>query len=113
MGDALAPWHIILLVVVILVLFGAKRLPGAAKSLGESMHIFKRSLRDGDSMDTPSPQASGMNLVPPALTPAPPAQTRDEQLAALQRQVEDLQRQNAAGQPATSVPQAPSSTQSF
>jgi sec-independent protein translocase protein TatA len=119
MGDALAPWHIILLVVVILVLFGAKRLPGAAKSLGQSMHIFKDSVQghdvniDGET-SRPSPQANGMNLVPPSLTPAPPAQTHDEQLAALQRQVADLQRQNAtAGGQSASVPQTPSSTQSF
>ncbi|MGB6455800.1 MAG: twin-arginine translocase TatA/TatE family subunit, partial [Streptosporangiaceae bacterium] len=42
MGDALAPWHIIILVVVLVLLFGARRLPGAAQSLGQSMHIFKR-----------------------------------------------------------------------
>jgi sec-independent protein translocase protein TatA len=35
------PWHIIVLVVVLLLLFGAKRLPDAARSLGRSMRIFK------------------------------------------------------------------------
>ena len=40
----LRTWHIIILVVVLVVLFGAKRLPGAARSLGQSMHIFKQSV---------------------------------------------------------------------
>lgn len=46
--------HIIILLVVILLLFGAKRLPDAARSVGKSMRIFKtevKSLRDDD--DTP------------------------------------------------------------
>jgi sec-independent protein translocase protein TatA len=38
---ALKPWHIIVLVVVLILLFGAKRLPDAARSLGRSMRIFK------------------------------------------------------------------------
>ncbi|MDT7536674.1 MAG: sec-independent protein translocase protein TatA, partial [Actinomycetota bacterium] len=33
--------EILILLIVILVLFGAKRLPGAARSLGQSMRIFK------------------------------------------------------------------------
>jgi sec-independent protein translocase protein TatA len=38
---ATRPWHIIVLVVILLLLFGAKRLPDAARSLGRSMRIFK------------------------------------------------------------------------
>jgi sec-independent protein translocase protein TatA len=38
---ALRPWHIIVLVVVMLLLFGAKRLPDGARALGRSMRIFK------------------------------------------------------------------------
>ncbi|MFI1988724.1 Sec-independent protein translocase subunit TatA [Actinoplanes sp. NPDC020271] len=38
---ALKPWHIILLVVVLVLLFGAKRLPDAARSLGRSLRIIK------------------------------------------------------------------------
>ncbi|MEU3457575.1 Sec-independent protein translocase subunit TatA [Micromonospora sp. NPDC006766] len=48
---ALRPWHIIVLVVVLILLFGAKRLPDAARSLGRSMRIIKaetQSLRDDD-----------------------------------------------------------------
>ncbi|AEV86114.1 preprotein translocase subunit TatA [Actinoplanes sp. SE50] len=38
---ALKPWHLILLVVVLVLLFGAKRLPDAARSLGRSLRIMK------------------------------------------------------------------------
>src|SRR4051812_16982154 len=38
---ALKPWHIILIVVVLVLLFGAKRLPDAARSLGRSLRIIK------------------------------------------------------------------------
>jgi sec-independent protein translocase protein TatA len=38
---ALRPWHIAVLVIVIILLFGAKRLPDAARSLGRSMRILK------------------------------------------------------------------------
>jgi sec-independent protein translocase protein TatA len=37
----LRPWHIILIVVVLVLLFGAKRLPDAARSLGRSLRIIK------------------------------------------------------------------------
>jgi sec-independent protein translocase protein TatA len=48
---ALRPWHIIVLVVVLILLFGAKRLPDAARSLGRSLRIIKaetRGLADDD-----------------------------------------------------------------
>jgi sec-independent protein translocase protein TatA len=38
---SLRPWHIILIVVVLVLLFGAKRLPDAARSLGRSLRIIK------------------------------------------------------------------------
>jgi sec-independent protein translocase protein TatA len=51
---ALKPWHIAILVVVLILLFGAKRLPDAARSLGRSMRIIKaetKSLHDDDERD--------------------------------------------------------------
>ena len=98
MGDALAPWHIILLVVVLLLLFGSRRLPGAAKSLGESLNIFKKSMRDmHDDEDAATPATSStVTLNQSALPPAAPQPTsHEQQLADLQRQISDLQRQNA------------------
>lgn len=51
---ALRPWHIAVLVVVLILLFGAKRLPDAARSLGRSLRIIKaetKSLADDDARD--------------------------------------------------------------
>ncbi|MDT7571843.1 MAG: sec-independent protein translocase protein TatA [Actinomycetota bacterium] len=74
--------EILILLIVILVLFGAKRLPGAARSLGQSMRIFKaetKGLRsDDDAVITPTPAAPP---VPPTtgapgsmpVAPVPPA----------------------------------------
>jgi sec-independent protein translocase protein TatA len=102
MGDALAPWHIIILVVVLVLLFGARRLPGAAQSLGQSMHIFKKSVQGLNPDDTNSaanpPEASAAWATPPEATAAlaaPPDATQ-QQLHDLQRQVADLQRQSAS-----------------
>ena len=49
---ALKPWHIIIFVVVLVLLFGAKRLPDAARSLGRSLRIIKaetKGLIDDDN----------------------------------------------------------------
>ena len=97
-GDLFAPWHIIILVVVLVILFGAKRLPGAAQSLGSSIGIFRKSVQ-GQNKDETDSAASGTGAswgtTPPAVTPAPPAvNSTEQQLADLQRQVADLQRQS-------------------
>ncbi|MEY3686641.1 MAG: hypothetical protein RLZZ73_499 [Actinomycetota bacterium] len=45
------PSHILLLLIVVLVLFGAKRLPDSARSLGKSMRIFKSEIKEMKSED--------------------------------------------------------------
>jgi sec-independent protein translocase protein TatA len=77
MGE-LSPWHILIVVVVILVLFSSK-LPGAAKSIGQSLKIFKdetKGLRDDHSTvaaQTPVVPAPVAQLpVPPAVVVPPP-----------------------------------------
>jgi sec-independent protein translocase protein TatA len=47
----LSPVHIALLLVVVLMLFGAKRLPELGRSLGSGMRGFKRAL-DGQDDET-------------------------------------------------------------
>jgi sec-independent protein translocase protein TatA len=53
MFNALKPWHIIILVGVLILLFGAKRLPGAARSLGRSLRIIKAETKG--LVDEPEP----------------------------------------------------------
>jgi sec-independent protein translocase protein TatA len=58
---ALRPWHIAVLLVVLILLFGAKRLPDAARSLGRSLRIIKaetKGLAD-DDVDSKAEAQSG------------------------------------------------------
>jgi sec-independent protein translocase protein TatA len=48
------PSHILILLLVVLVLFGAKRLPDSARSLGKSMRIFKSELKEMKQEDKKS-----------------------------------------------------------
>ena len=45
MFSGLKDWHIIFIVLVALIIWGAPKLPGFAKSLGESMRIFRKEMK--------------------------------------------------------------------
>ena len=47
----LGPREIVILLIVVLVLFGAKRLPDSARSLGRSMRIFKSEMNERKADD--------------------------------------------------------------
>ena len=51
MMRGLQGWHLIIVVVVFVVLFGAKKLPDSAKSIAKSLKIFKSEMKDGDNKD--------------------------------------------------------------
>ena len=56
-----SPWKILIIAVVIIVLFGSKKLPVAARSLGRSMRILKSEvsgLHDDDEAETESRRPS-------------------------------------------------------
>jgi sec-independent protein translocase protein TatA len=42
----LQPWHWVIIIAVFVLLFGAKKLPDAARSLGQSMRIFKSEVKE-------------------------------------------------------------------
>lgn len=44
-------WHFIILALVFIVLFGAKKLPDSARSLAKSLKIFKNELKNEDKKD--------------------------------------------------------------
>ena len=44
-------WHALIILVVILLLFGAPKLPALARSLGQSMKILKSEVRSDQSGD--------------------------------------------------------------
>jgi sec-independent protein translocase protein TatA len=66
--NALTPGHLAIIAVLVVVLFGAKRLPDAARSLGKSLRIFKSEVRELQNEGKPNTA-----VAPPA--PAQPVQS--------------------------------------
>ncbi|HVN13520.1 MAG TPA: Sec-independent protein translocase subunit TatA [Kineosporiaceae bacterium] len=56
MFRALEPWHLIILVLVVVLLFGGRRLPDAARGLGRSLRIFKSEMKQMQD-EAPRPAA--------------------------------------------------------
>lgn len=55
----LSGWHLLVILFVILLLFGAPKLPGLAKSLGQSMRILKKEVRsDGSDPEESTPTSA-------------------------------------------------------
>ena len=79
MFAGLTGWHLLIILAVILLLFGAPKLPALAKSIGQSMRIFKGEVDElkKDGKDGKSDQASDGTATTPtaqstaAPTPAP------------------------------------------
>lgn len=65
----LTGWHLLIIVFLVLLLFGAPKLPGLAKSVGQSMKIFKNEIKS----DKTDPADTTNATVPPATTPSTPA----------------------------------------
>jgi len=63
--DFFQPWHIVVIVVIAVVLFGGKKLPELGKGLGEGFRGFKEGLKGvneevaktGDTAHTVTPKA--------------------------------------------------------
>ena len=63
-------WHGPLLIIVLVLLFGAKRLPDAARGLGRSLRIFKAETEGLRTDSTPPPPLeANPATVPPATIP--------------------------------------------
>ncbi|MFZ3417828.1 Sec-independent protein translocase subunit TatA [Arthrobacter sp. 3Tela_A] len=70
-------WHIVIIVVIAILLFGAPKLPGLARSVGQSLRIFKSEVRQLKDEDAPAKPATdpvtGAVIPPVAPAPATPA----------------------------------------
>jgi sec-independent protein translocase protein TatA len=66
----LSIWHILILVVIIMLLFGSKRIPEIGRSVGKGIQEFKAGLREVTSSSnneelTPPPAQSEQRNAPP------------------------------------------------
>jgi sec-independent protein translocase protein TatA len=103
-----SPWKIAIIAILIIVLFGSRKLPGAARSLGQSMRILKKEisgLHEEDEPGAPGAPATAADATPAAApaqlqaAPADPgapaaasaAPDAQAQIAALQDQLNNLQ----------------------
>jgi len=67
MGLFREPWVIILIVVLVLLLFAAPKLPALAKSLGQSMRIFRKevkTMKQENAPEAPQPTEPGDDAKP-------------------------------------------------
>ena len=77
-GPFFGGWEIVLILAVVLILFGAKKLPELAKGLGQGIKEFKKATREvtdeiNSAMDEPPPPPP--KRLPPVEPPAEPQQT--------------------------------------
>ena len=55
----LTGWHLILILAIVLLLFGAPKLPALARSLGQSMKIFKAEIKTPEEEKARTDAANG------------------------------------------------------
>ncbi len=80
-----SPLKVLIIAIVVLVLFGSRKMPDAARSLGRSMRILKSEVsKIHDDEEQPEPATQAQALTAP---------TQQAQIDALQQQIRDLQQQ--------------------
>jgi sec-independent protein translocase protein TatA len=68
-----SPWKILIVALVIIVLFGSKKLPSAARSLGQSMRILKKEVQGLHEDEPEARPLGGQAAVPAGMDGAPMA----------------------------------------
>jgi sec-independent protein translocase protein TatA len=86
-----SPWKILIVAIVIIVLFGSRKLPDAARSLGRSMRILKSEVQGMHNDEAPGDPVQATVQPAPAQLQATQTVTSQAQLDALQKQLADLQ----------------------
>ena len=65
-----SPWHLVIIAVVFLVLFGGRKIPEMMKGLGQGVREFKEGMRGDQPQPTQTSQPANPPAgVPPAATP--------------------------------------------
>ncbi|KUO12764.1 Sec-independent protein translocase subunit TatA [Streptomyces sp. DSM 15324] len=66
--NGLEPWHLLVVAVVVVLVFGSKKLPDTARALGKSMRILKSEAR---AMKEDGVQGGTVSEAQAPVTPAP------------------------------------------
>jgi len=108
LGDLFdSPWKILIIALVIIVLFGSKKLPHAARSLGQSMRILKKEVHGlhEDEPESRPPGAQETVQAPAEITAGAPGGQAAPQAQIDALQVTDLLLQRTAA--TDTAPRAP------
>ncbi|MGC5259052.1 Sec-independent protein translocase subunit TatA [Gordonia sp. DT218] len=78
---ALSWWHWVIVLLVVVILFGSKKLPDAARGLGQSLRIFKSEVKEmqNDGKDADEPAAPTTRELPPGEAPTNSTPTNSTQ----------------------------------
>jgi sec-independent protein translocase protein TatA len=64
--EALSIPHLLIILVIVLIFFGGRRIPDVMRGLGEGIRNFKEGMRDQPAQTTPPPSTTATNQPPPA-----------------------------------------------
>ena len=59
--NGLEPWHLLIVVLIVILLFGSKKLPDTARALGKSLRILKSETK---AMKDDAPDAQSVDVAP-------------------------------------------------
>ncbi|MER5351830.1 Sec-independent protein translocase subunit TatA [Kitasatospora sp. NPDC002551] len=78
--NGLEPWHVLVVLAVVILLFGSKKLPEMARGLGKSMRILKAETKAMREDDTPAAaDAAAQGTAQSTAAPAQPAAEQPRQ----------------------------------
>jgi sec-independent protein translocase protein TatA len=75
--SVLQPWHVIVILVIVLVVFGPGKLPQLGKAVGDTMRDFKKAVSDEPKPEQPAAAAPVATAAPAAAASAAGPATRE------------------------------------
>jgi len=73
--------ELLLILFIVLIIFGAGKIPQLGEGLGKAIKGFKKSIHEPDAMDVTPQDEAGMGSAPPSASQSAPGQTAPGQLA--------------------------------